>query len=230
MHHPHLHFIVTGGGLSYKGDKWISSRKKFFLPVKVISRLFRGKFMSELKKLNLDGKLTYNDNIEYLQQTKHFKELLNTLYKKDWVSYCKPPFNNAEQVIGYLGRYTHRVAISNNRIKKLENGKVCFQWKDYKDGCKNKLRFLLHILPDKFVKIRYYGILSNRNRKKKLKICRKLLTVSNENIPAQAGLEEMERKFDYTKCPYCGIGVMVIQKVVLPGKNAPPQKRSLLTA
>ncbi len=194
--HPHIHCIVTGGGLS--PHRWISSKRKFFLPVKVMSRLFKGKLLSFLRKA-LDA-----------------DTLLKNLYDKEWVVYCKPPFNGPESVIQYLGRYTHRVAITNHRIIGMENGKASFSWKDYSDGNRKKTmildasefirRFLLHVLPDGFVKIRYFGILANRNRKACLERCRELLGVKphTEDIPKtwQALLLEITG-IDIGQCPLC---------------------------
>jgi len=165
--HPHIHCIVPAGGLNSLG-LWQHSRHKFFLPVKVLSRIFRGKFLALLKQQKSD-----------LPQS-----LLNDCYNKEWVVYCKPPFKTAACVVEYLGRYTHRVAISNNRILKLENGQVSFKWRDYKDGSQWKVmsisaeefirRFLLHVLPPGFMKIRHFGFLSSRGKQTKLPLCKKL--------------------------------------------------------
>lgn len=165
--HPHIHCIVPAGGLNSLG-RWIDSKRKFFLPVKVLSRKFRGKFLALLKQLKPD-----------IQQ-----DLLNDCYQKEWVVYCKPPFKTSACVVEYLGRYTHRVAISNNRILKLENGQVEFKWRDYKDSSKWKKmtvsaeefirRFLLHVLPPRFMKIRHFGFLSSRGKQIKLPLCQKL--------------------------------------------------------
>lgn len=181
MDHPHIHSIVTGGGLSLDEKRWISSRKDFFIPVKVISKLFRGKFLYYLKKTYSSNNLKFDGTKKELAEKKDFQKLIDKLYKKEWVVYSEPPFKNATYVLEYLGRYTHKVAISNHRILKIEDGKVTFKWRDYKDNNKNKAmtldafefirRFLLHILPRSFVKIRHYGTLSNRNRKAKLKKC-----------------------------------------------------------
>jgi len=164
MHHPHIHCIVPGGGLSSLG-KWVNSRNKFFIPVKVLSRKFRGKFLYFLKKLYYQNELEFHGSQKYLSNDNEFEKLLSSLYSKEWIVYCKPPFKNASRVVEYLGRYTHRVAISNNRIVSIENGNITFKWRDYKDGSKCKLmtvsadefirRFLIHILPSGFMKIRH---------------------------------------------------------------------------
>jgi len=161
--HPHLHCIVTGGGLSADGKKWIPCKNSFFIPVKVLSELFRGKFLGYLKEAKENKKLIFPGQISHLKEDRSFKAMLNTLYDQHWVVYCKPPFSNAETVLEYLGRYTHRVAVSNDRLIKIEGKQVTFQYRDRKENDRVKLmtlnasefirRFLLHILPDGFVKI-----------------------------------------------------------------------------
>jgi hypothetical protein len=221
MDHPHLHCIVPGGGLSMDGLRWISSRKKFFLPVKVLSRVFRGKFLHHLKALFKAGDLIFPGQIAYLQEPAVFHELLNCLYKKEWVVYCKPPFKSPGHVIRYLGRYTHRVAIANNRIVSTENGHVTFRWKDYKAGSKEKImtlragefirRFLMHVLPQRFVKIRHYGFLSNRNRKTLLAVCKKRSGTKENPDSHNLSTQELILKLtgvDITCCPECGAHAM----------------------
>jgi hypothetical protein len=221
--HPHIHCIVPAGGLNKLG-KWVDSKKKFFLPVKALSGKFRGKFLYYLKQAYSKGELKFYGKQEYLLKGLNFLNLLSPLYQKEWVVYCKPPFKNASCVVSYLGRYTHRVAISNNRILKLKNGQVTFKWRDYRDNNKEKImtitaeefirRFLMHILPNKFVKIRHYGILSNRNRKTKLKLCKKhtgmiykMKAVSFKKLSA-AELFKKLTGIDYGICPCCNKGKM----------------------
>jgi hypothetical protein len=215
MHHPHVHCIVPGGGLNSSGQ-WVHSRKKFFIPVKVLSRKFRGKFLYYLKQANLE----FHGSISDLQDTGKLQNLLSSLYQKEWVVYCKPPFKNAGCVIEYLGRYTHRVAISNNRIIKLEDGVVTFKWRDYKDSIKQKemhvtvdefiRRFLIHVLPNGFTRIRHYGLLSPRNKTTKLKLCKKLTnTPLNEAPKIKMSTLDFLKKLtgkDFTICPCCGVG------------------------
>lgn len=237
--HPHMHFITTGGGLSPDGKTWINSRKAFFISIKVISRLFRGKFLDYLKKSFYSGELKFPGNISTLQNEKTFKEYLKPLYNKKWIIYSKPPFKNPETVIEYLGRYTHRVAISNNRIIKIENDKVTFSWKDYADNNKRKemeldaaefiRRFLLHILPDKFVKIRYYGFLGNRNHKTIFEKCRELLEtkidkseIKKENESTWQELLLDLTGFDVTICPFCKKGKMFHKEKLLPERCCSP--------
>jgi hypothetical protein len=237
MDHPHIHCIVTGGGLSLNGKRWLSCRKKFFLPVRVLSRLFRGKFLSYLKKGYDSEELIFPGNIGHLQNSELFKEFLRGLYSHEWVVYCKPPFKGPENVLKYLGRYTHRVAIGNHRIVRMEDAKVSFLWRDYADGNKNKVmaldvfefirRFLLHVLPERFVKIRYYGLLGNRNRKGMLHQCSKLLGVIVSKIgPISETWQEFLLRvcgIDLMKCPFCEKGRMFRRGIVLPERcNSPP--------
>ncbi|MGF7059957.1 IS91 family transposase [Brassicibacter mesophilus] len=237
MDHPHIHCIVTGGGLSPDEKRWISSKKDFFIPVKVMSRLFRGKFLYYLKKSYYNSKLKFDGIINGLVVKKEFQKLIDNLYKKEWVVYSKPPFRSAEYVLEYLGRYTHKVAISNHRILKLEDNKVTFKWRDYRDDNKNKTmtldvfefirRFLLHILPRGFVKIRHYGILSNRNRVTKLKKSKQLLKVFKKTMNAKdkESWQELILRLtgvDYTICPCCGKGSMVRNKKINPRCYSPP--------
>lgn len=148
MHHPHIHCIVPGGGLNALG-KWVNSRKKFFIPVKVLSRKFRGKFLFYLKQAYLDKKLEFFGDDKYLFENNNFEKFLTSLYQKEWIVYCKPPFKDADCVVEYLGRYTHRVAISNNRIISIENGMVTFKWRDYRDDNKWKT---MTITADEFIR------------------------------------------------------------------------------
>ena len=216
MHHPHAHCIVPGGGLNSCGQ-WVNSRKTFFIPVKVLSRKFRGKFLYYLKQ----AKLEFYNSISYLQDNGMFNDFMSSLYQKEWIVYCKPPFKNAGCVVEYLGRYTHRVAISNNRILKLEDGLVTFKWRDYKDkNSKQKnmdltadefiRRFLIHVLPNRFTKIRHYGLLSPRNKATKLKLCKKLTNTLINDAPKEklSPLDFLKKLtgIDFTICPCCGVG------------------------
>ncbi|MDR2569516.1 MAG: IS91 family transposase [Oscillospiraceae bacterium] len=209
--HPHIHCIIPAGGLSSAG-KWVDSRKKFFLPVKVLSRKFRGKFLHYFK----------SEHLMFLGEQSHFGELHNFLnlidscYSKEWVVYCKPPFKSAACVVEYLGRYTHRIAISNSRIINIDGGQVSFKWRDYRDNNRWKImtisatefirRFLMHVLPHRFMKIRHYGLLANRDKNKKLTLCKQLtLTPITDKIRASA-LDLLSRIFgrDFTLCVHCG--------------------------
>ena len=202
LFHPHVHMIVTGGGLT-ADNRWRKSKEKCFLPIRVLSAKFQGKFLSLLKE-----KLPDTD-----------KALLDACYAQKWVVYCKPPFASAEKVIAYLGRYTHRVAISNNRLISLQGGSVTFRWRDYADGNKMKTmtitaeefirRFLLHILPSGFRKIRHYGIFAFRNKNARMALCRQL-TNTPIPLPAVPVLDHLRRILgpDFNLCPCCKRGFL----------------------
>lgn len=215
--HPHVHCVVPGGGLAPDGLRWIACRPGFFLPVRVLSRLFRGKFIALLHAAFHQGRLA---------DCAKFSGLLDELRQKEWVVYAKPPFGGPEQVLKYLARYTHRVAIANSRLLKMENGKVYFQWKDYAHGNQQKImalngveflrRFLLHVLPTGFVRIRQYGFLANRHRDAKLATCRRLLGVSKPEAVAvipEAHTTTAPDGTDRDICPVCGRGHMIIIEV-----------------
>lgn len=233
MDHPHIHCIVPGGGLSFSGLRWIQSRKKFFIPVKVLAKKFRGKFLAFLKQAFSEGDLQFGDSIQSLGLEVNFHQLLNDLYQTDWVVYCKAPFKSPAYVLRYLGRYTHRVAISNQRIVSIENDQVTFKWRDYKDNHREKLmtvsafefirRFLLHVLPPRFVKIRYYGVFSNRNRRLKIKLCQELLGMPVIPVKSITALELVTKLlgFNPTICPCCGKGMMV-RRPLCRSDHAPP--------
>jgi hypothetical protein len=238
MEHPHIHNIVTGGGLSPGGRTWKSCRSKFFLHVKALSSLFRGKFLAYLKILRAQDKLIYPGAVSHLAQPGVFNALITDLYRKEWVVYCKPPFKRTQDVIDYLGRYTHRIAISNHRIVKLEDGEVSFRWRDYADSNKTKTmtldadefirRFLLHVLPDRFVKIRHYGLLGNRCRAKKIARCRELLAAMPEKAEEknETWQELLLRLtgFDVARCPACGERMMRTIEIIQPARcKGPPR-------
>lgn len=184
MYHPHLHIMVPAGGWNEGEQKWHDSRRKFFIPVRVVSALFRGKFLSFLKHAFNEQQLTFAGSITQLKSSKAFNSLLTILYGKDWVVYTRKPFKNSSQIINYLGRYSHRIAISNSRIHEVEGDLVTFSMKDYRDGMRKLItikatefirRFLLHVLPKGFCKIRYYGLFATRNRNTVLERCRKAM-------------------------------------------------------
>ncbi len=219
--HPHLHCIVPGGGLAADGETWVKRPDKYFLPGRVMSRLFRGKFLHRLKAMHAAGELDFFGQAAELQEQVKFRQLLRLLYKKEWVVYAKQPFGGPEQVVNYLGRYTHRIAISNRRIENIADGKVIFSYKDYrKEGQKKSMtldavefirRFLQHCLPHGFQKIRYYGILSTRNRKTKLANLQKCLDYQPPVTVIHALTEPNK---DKVTCPACGKNT--IQSLVLP--------------
>ena len=190
-YHPHLHVISPGGGLSPDRQRWIATRRDFFLPVKILSRVFRGKFLEEIRKMAREGQRVFPRRLDPREQPSAYKCWLDELYTAPWVVYSKPPFGGVERGLQYLARYTHRVAISNDRLKRLENDRVVFDWKDYRDGSKVKTmsldaveflrRFLMHVLPSGFHRIRYYGLFANRHRATNLERCRYLLGVASES-------------------------------------------------
>lgn len=233
MDHPHIHCIVPGGGISFDGLRWVQSRKKFFIPVRVLAKKFRGKFLAFLKLAFTGGKLHFDGSIKSLSQEMNFRQLLTELYQTNWVVYCKPPFKSPAYVLRYLGRYTHRVAISNQRIVSVQADQVTFKWRDYKANNCEKLmtvsafefirRFSLHILPIRFVKIRYYGLLSNRNRKVKIKLSKKLLGMPAIPAKSLTTLELIVKLlgFDPTICRCCSKGKMV-RRPFCCSDHAPP--------
>src|ERR1700726_1648000 len=180
-HHPHIHYVVPAGGLAPDGSRWISSSRRFFLPVAALSRVFRGKFAARLKQLFLQHKLQFHGSLQSLAEPRRFHAFLRLLFRENWVVYAKPPFGGPEHVLNYLARYTHRVAISNHRLVAFDGQNVAFRWKDYAHGNKKRkmtvaadqfLRcFLLHVLPPGFVRIRHYGFLANRRRTAAIALC-----------------------------------------------------------
>ena len=219
-HHPHVHCVVTGGGRACDGNgratepvRWVPCRPGFFLPVRVLSRLFRGKFLAGLRAAYARGQVPCHGKLAALAQAEAFAAWLAPLYRQDWVVYAKAPFGGPEQVLKYLARYTHRVAISNARLVSLTEGQVTFRDKDYADDRRSKSmtlsaeeflrRFLQHVLPSGFVKVRHYGLLANRYREANLKVCRALLVlVTTAMLLAPAGSEGAAEAGQ--ACPHCG--------------------------
>jgi hypothetical protein len=185
MHHPHVHCVVPAGGPSPDGTRWVPGRADFFLPVRVLSRVFRGKFIDLLKTAFGRGELRFHGDLEPLAEPAAMERLLNESVRNEWVVYAKPPFGGPAQVLKYLARYTHGVAISNSRLLSMAEGKVTFRWKDYAHGNRNGTmtldaaefirRFLMHVMPPGFVRIRYYGFMANRGRAENLARCRQLI-------------------------------------------------------
>ena len=224
--HPHLHCVIPGGGLSFDGERWLSCRDGFFLPVRVLGRLFRAKFLAHLHHAFERGRLHFHGRLRELEHPNDFEGLLETLRHKDWVVYAKPPFGGPRQVLKYLARYTHRVAISNQRLLSVDNGKVSFRYKDYSQASRHRTmtldaveflrRFLLHVLPKGFVRIRYYGFLANRNRSEKLQRVRALLGQAPLSSSAQLDLPASEDStneippFQTSElCPACKKGRLI---------------------
>jgi hypothetical protein len=225
LHHPHLHCVVPGGGLSPDHERWIACSPGFFLPVRALSRLFRRLFLEELEDAFYQELLQFPGAIEPLQDALAFAELLRSQEDREWVVYAKPPFGGPQQAIEYLGRYTHRVAISNQRLLADQDGQVSFQWKDYKHENRQNSkvmtvdaddfirRFLIHTLPPGFQRIRHFGFLANCHRTAKLALCRKLLLVAIiDLLPLPADCRqwlEALNSGEIYRCPHCGIGRML---------------------
>jgi len=220
QHHPHVHCVIPAGGLSTDHTRWIQPRYPFFLPVKVLSRVFRGKFVAGLQRAYRQGKLGFYGDQKSLQDPKLFRALVRSLFRQDWIVYAKPPFGGPQYVLHYLARYTHRVAISNHRLVSFQNGQVSFRWKDYAHGSKQRImtlsadeflrRFLLHVLPKGFVRIRFFGFLANRRRATLLPICRQLLAVqSTVGSPCPASPPPLPT----WSCPVCGGPMMIIERL-----------------
>ncbi|MER9632474.1 IS91 family transposase [Mesorhizobium sp. M0296] len=229
-YHPHIHCIVPGGGLSPDGTRWISCKPGFFLPVRVLSRLFRRLFLEELRTAYEAGKLSFFGDLAELALPVVFRRRLGEARRLEWVVYAKPPFGGPEQVLAYLGRYTHRVAIANSRLVSMADGKIVFRWRDYQHGGKAKLmtlnvhefirRFLLHTLPDGFHRIRHYGFLANGHRAAKLDLCRRLLANPlQDNIEPRVESTPAPLSLAH-RCPCCG-GSMITLAIWRCGQ-APP--------
>ena len=235
--HPHVHCVIPAGGLSLDHTHWVTSPNRFFLPLKVLSRVFRGKFVAALKQAFQNGRLSLHGNLALLAQPKTFAAWLRPLFRKDWVVYAKPPFGGPQYVLQYLGRYTHRVAISNHRLVSFTDGKVTFRWRDSAHNNEQKFmtlpldeflrRFLLHVLPKGFVRIRNFGFLANRRRATLLPFCFQLLGAAQEP-QAKQDVSSTNDSHDLWRCPKCG-GPMVVVEKLTPAEiqlRSPP----LLTA
>jgi hypothetical protein len=234
LHHPHLHFLVPGGGISPDGERWVACRPGFFLPVRVLSRLFRGLFLHYLEKAFDAGELNFFSSLLPLQERASFLRHLAPARQSEWVVYAKPPFAGPQQVLNYVGRYTHRIAIANSRLVNIDDGYVRFRWKDYRRGNHHGAmtltaeefirRFLIHVLPDGFQRIRYYGFLANRQRDSKLARCRALLGMARIEKKPSAPASPSDYRDLYQNltgtslmlCPACGHGNMLVIDVLAP--------------
>jgi hypothetical protein len=235
LYHPHLHCVVPGGGISSDGSRWVSCRRPgFFLPVRVLARLFRRLFLQYLKTAFDSGRLEFFASLQPLRDRRTFLRFLMPARMTEWVVYAKPPMAGPKQVLEYLGRYTHRVAISNSRIVGIDDGAVRFRWKNYRASGRVKMmtltadefirRFLLHVLPDGFQRIRHYGFLANRSRQQKLDRCRQLLAMPEPEAPACKGGDYRDCYQQLTgqslkTCPACGHGHMVLRETFGPSKS-----------
>ncbi|MFS8981355.1 IS91 family transposase [Cupriavidus necator] len=240
QHHPHVHCVVPGGGIALRDERWIACRPGFFLPVRVLSRLFRRLFLEQLRRAFNTDALRFYGQLAPLADAEAFAAWLAPAAQADWVVYAKPPFGGARQVLDYLGRYTHRVAISNHRLVSFDGHDVMFRWKDYRQEavCKTMTltadefirRFLLHVLPNGFKHIRSYGWLANRCRAAKLTLCRRLLGIETPTVEPPIVTEDYRDHYQrltgksLRDCPACGKGHMVCIDTFLPGTlpRAPP--------
>jgi hypothetical protein len=236
LHHPHLHCVVAGGGLADGDTRWIACRPHFFLPVRVLARLFRRLFMKSLEDAFDAGHLGFFGTLEQLRDRRAFQRQLASVRTAEWVVYAKAPFAGPEQVLAYVARYTHRVAISNDRLLGIDNGTIRFRWKDYRNGNRQKAmtlaadefirRFLLHVLPQGFQRIRYYGFLGNRYREQKLARCRQLLAMQPEPSDCDDDKDYRDQYEEVTgasltECPACRRGRMLVVEALNPAKPCP---------
>jgi Putative transposase/Transposase zinc-binding domain len=220
--HPHIHCVVAAGGLAPDHSCWISARRSFFLPIGVLSRVFRGKFVAGLRNAFHRGELQFHGSLLPLAHPRAFAAWLRVLFRHDWVVYSKPPFGGPEHVLRYLGAYTHRVAISNSRLVALSDGNVTFRWRDSAHGNKKRLmslavdeflrRFLLHLLPPGFVRIRNFGFLANRSRATLLPLCLLLLGGSQQNTATPAP-PSTDQTHSLWNCPVCGGTMRVVERL-----------------
>ena len=223
QHHPHIHCLVPGGGPSLDGTRWVACRPGFFLPVRVLSRLFRRLFLAELDAAFAASRLGFFGDLAALAEPAAFARRLKELHRVEWVVYAKPPFGGPEQVLAYLGRYTHRVAIANARLVGITDEHVAFRWRDYRHHSRAKVmtlaadefirRFLLHTLPDGFHRIRHYGFLANGHRAAKLALCRSLLDTAT--VTSTPDAESRTSRQEPGRCPCCG-GVMRLTGILPP--------------
>ena len=234
--HLHLHCLVLGGALARDRSRWLPAKPGFLFPVRALARVFRGKYLAGLRQAFARGELRFAGSVAGLAEPAAFAAFLATCRATDWVVYAKPPFAGPAQVLEYLGRYTHRVALSNDRLLSVDDDQVRFRWKDYAHGSRLKLmtlsaeeflrRFLLHILPDRFVRIRHFGVLANRDRRAKLARCRQLLAVPPAPPPAPpepvAALVQRLTGVDIAQCPVCRAGRLRLVAVFRPGARPVP--------
>jgi hypothetical protein len=234
--HVHLHGLVTAGGLSPDRRCWLPAKKRFLFPVRALARVFRGKYLELLARACRRGELAFGGSTAGLADHRVFARFVAALRRAEWVVYAKPPFAGPEQVIAYLGRYTHRVAISNERLEALEDDHVSFRWRDYRDGGRRKTmrleavefirRFLLHVLPPGFLRIRHYGLFANRHRRAKMGCCRMLLAQPEPAARPKESVAAMMRRFtgrDILACQHCGEGRLRMVAVLSPQRRASPR-------
>jgi hypothetical protein len=220
QHHPHVHCVVPMGGLAPDGTRWIHARPRFFLPIPVLRKLFRGKLVAGVRDAFRDGRLDFPSTLERLKPDAAFRAFLRSLYRQTWVVYAKPPFGSPDHVLHYLARYTHRVAISNHRLVGVTDDTVSFRWKDYRHGSQVRTltlaaeeflrRFLLHVLPKRFVRIRYFGFLASRSRTPQLAQCRQALAAAVAPPPEPPPPAPSRSSWP---CPRCGGAMRLIERL-----------------
>ena len=236
QHHPHVHCVIAAGGLAPDHNSWISSHRTFFLPVRVLGRVFRGKFLAGLKAAFREDKLEFHGQLASLAEPRRFAAWLRVLFRHDWVVYSKRPFGGPEHALRYLGAYTHRVGIANSRLVSFADGQVSFRWRDSAHGNRKRImslpadeflrRFLLHLLPPGFVRIRNFGFLANRQRAKLLPLCLSLLRTSADQTSTEHNADEPKPPVTLPRCPLCSGTMRVVERFssaqLLP--RSPPQQ------
>jgi predicted RNA-binding Zn-ribbon protein involved in translation (DUF1610 family) len=241
-HHPHVHGVVTGGGLSVAGERWVACKPGFFLPVRVLSRLYRRLFLEKLTQAYQLNQLQFFAEQQAIKEEKHFMDWIKSLSQIEWVVYAKRPFAGPAAVLAYLSRYTHRIAIANSRLLSMDEKGITFKWKDYRlKGAKRYKamcltadefirRFLLHVLPSGFHRLRHYGLIANANRKDNLVRARELLQVNNSEVSAQEETTNKQQREEQTAtyvCPDCGAFMIIIETFARQQQpRAPPARRS----
>jgi len=240
-HHSHVHGVVSGGGLSMDGEHWVACKPGFFLPVRVLSRLYRRLFLEKLCQAYQSNKLQFFGEQQALKEEKHFMDWIKSLRQIEWVVYAKRPFAGPATVLAYLSRYTHRIAIANSRLLSMDEKGITFKWKDYRlKGAKRYKpmtltadefirRFLLHVLPSGFHRLRHYGLIANANRKDNLNRARKLLQVNKTEYPAQEEATDKQQSKEQAAtyvCPDCGAPMIIIETFARQQQSrAPPIKQ-----
>jgi hypothetical protein len=239
QHHPHVHCVIAAGGLAPDHASWVSSRRTFFLPVKVLGRVFRGKFIAGLRAGFHEGKLEFHGHLASLAEPRRFAAWLRVLFRHDWVVYSKRPFGGPEHALRYLGAYTHRVGIANSRLVSFAEGEVSFGWRDSAHGNRKRVmslpadeflrRFLLHLVPRGFVRIRNFGFLANRQRTKLLPLCFRLLGSSADHASPVPADSEPKQPVTLPKCPHCSGTMRIVERfsaVQLLPRSPPQQERA----
>ncbi len=238
QHHPHVHCVIAAGGLAPDHASWVSSRRTFFLPVKVLGRVFRGKFVAGLKAAFREGKLEFHGHLVSLAEPRRFAAWLRVLFRDDWIVYSKKPFGGPEHALRYLGAYTHRVGIANSRLVAFADGQVSFRWRHSAHNNRKRVmslpadeflrRFLMHLVPRGFVRIRNFGFLANRQRAKMLPLCFSLLGSSVDHASPTLTDSEVKQSVTLPKCPLCSGAMRVVERFssaqLFP--RSPPQQES----